>query len=90
MLKKIHEDCVNHFKQFQKSFVYTHTWKRKKLKNYKFLEVTNNERVGEAKLVLVESLMLFMKNDKLRGYKLIPLITDDVWDLLLIWFREAP
>ncbi len=68
----------------------THTWKRKKLKNYKFLEVTNNERVGEAKLVLVETLMLIMKNDKLRGYKVILEITDDVWDLLLIWFREAP
>ena len=65
-LKVIHEDCVNHFKQFQRMFVYTHKWKNEKLENFKFLEVTNNERVGDARLVLVETLMLIMKNDKLH------------------------
>ena len=32
-----------------KTFVYTHQWKRKNIPNHKFMDITNNMRVSEAK-----------------------------------------
>jgi hypothetical protein len=48
-------------------------WKKSKwiYKRYKFLKSSQNERVGAARLELMETLTLIIKNDKLRDYKII-------------------
>lgn len=62
----------------------THKWKRDKkfYANYKFLEASQNERIGAKRLCLVETLLLIIKNDKLNKYKLLEKIEDQMWHLL--------
>ena len=60
-----------------------------KIEGYRFLESTQNERLGSSRLMLIETFMLIIKNDKMNKYSIFDKIDDNLWHLLLVWFNEA-
>ena len=48
----------------------------KKLDHHRFLQASKNERLGSAKLILVETLQLIIKNDKLNDFTILNKVDD--------------
>ena len=91
----LHPICTEHFAYFQARIIESwELWKWKSprwlYRRYQFLKASQNERISDARMIAVETLLYIIENDKWMDYEILKKIDDKLWHLLLIWFSEAP